>query len=132
MRLLGTLHSLALLLLLAFAGLAHAHKASDSYLQIDAGEAAGITVRWDIALRDLDAAIELDADEDGKLTWGEVKAAWPRIESYALPRLAVGGCPLRSTGQALERRNDGAYAVLLLASDCVLAPTRAITYTRLR
>jgi len=131
-RSLGILRGLGLLVLLAFAGLGHAHKASDSYLQIDAGEAAGITVRWDIALRDLEAAIDLDADEDGKLTWGEIKAAWPRIEAYALPRLAVGGCPLRSTGQALERRNDGAYAVLLLASDCVLASTPAITYTLLR
>ena len=121
-----------LLFLLVFAGLAQAHKASDSYLQIDAGESTGIRVRWDIALRDLDAALDLDADEDGKLTWGEVKTAWPRIEAYALPRLAVAGCPLKSTGQALERRNDGAYAVLLLASDCVLAPTPAIIYTLLR
>jgi len=132
MRSFGIVRSLWLLAGLTFASLAHAHKASDSYLQIDAGEAAGITVRWDIALRDLDAAIDLDADEDGKLTSGEVKAAWPRIESYALPRLAIGGCALRPTGQALERRNDGAYAVLLLASDCVLAPTPAITYSLLR
>jgi hypothetical protein len=131
-RSLGILRGLWLLALLVFASLAHAHKASDSYLQIEAAEGAGITVRWDIALRDLDAAIELDADEDGKLTWGEIKAAWPRIESYALPRLAIGGCPLRPTGQALERRNDGAYAVLLLAADCVLASTPAITYTLLR
>jgi len=131
-RSLGIVRGLWLLAGLAFAGVAQAHKASDSYLQIDAGEAAGITLRWDIALRDLDAAIDLDADEDGKLTWGEVKAAWPRIEAYALPRLAVGGCPLRPTGQALERRNDGAYAVLVLASDCVLAPTPAITYSLLR
>ena len=132
LRLLGSKRGLWLLCLLVFAGLAQAHKASDSYLQIDAGEPTGIAVRWDIALRDLDAALDLDADEDGKLTWGEVKAAWPRIEAYALPRLAVAGCRLRATGQALERRNDGAYAVLLLASDCALAPTPAISYTLLR
>ena len=123
---------LGLLALCAFAGLAHAHKASDSYLQIDAGAPTGIAVRWDIALRDLDAALDLDGDEDGKLTWGEVKAAWPRIEAYALPRLAVAGCPLKPTGRALERRNDGAYAVLLLASDCAAPPTFSITYTLLR
>jgi hypothetical protein len=62
-----------------------------------------------------------------------VKAAWPRIEAYALPRLAIAGCALRPTGRALERRNDGAYAVLMLASDCVLAPTTpAISYTLFR
>ena len=51
-----------------------------------------LDVRWDIALRDLDAAIDLDANDDGKLTWGEVKAAWPRIQTYALARLTIQGC----------------------------------------
>jgi hypothetical protein len=110
---------------------AHAHKSSDSYLQIDAG-ASATTVRWDIALRDLDVELALDADDDGQLTWGEVKAAWPRIEAYALPRLTLGGCTLRPTGRALERRNDGAYAVLMLASDCVLAQVPAIGYSLFR
>jgi len=117
--------------LLLLGGLAQAHKASDSYLQVDAG-AKGTTVRWDIALRDLDPALDLDANEDGKLTWGEVKTAWPRIEAYALPRLKIDGCALRSTGRALERRNDGAYAVLMLASDCVLKSAPVITYSLFR
>ena len=75
---------LALALLLA-AGLAGAHKASDSYLQVTAAPGQ-LDVRWDIALRDLDVALDLDSDADGKLTWGEVRAAWPRIEAYALRR----------------------------------------------
>ncbi|MEP7299669.1 MAG: HupE/UreJ family protein [Burkholderiales bacterium] len=122
---------LATLALLVFAAGAQAHKASDSYLQIDAGEQT-LAVRWDIALRDLDVAIGLDADDDGRLTWGEVKAAWPRIEAYALPRLAIGGCPLRVSSTALESRNDGAYAVMFLASDCTLATAPVITYSLLR
>jgi len=109
---------LALALLLA-AGLAGAHKASDSYLQVTAA-AGQLDVRWDIALRDLDVALDLDSDADGKLTWGEVRAAWPRIEAYALRRLAIEGCPLASVGRGLERRNDGAYAVLMLRSPCTL------------
>ena len=39
-------------------GLAGAHKASDSYLQITAA-AGKLDVRWDIALRDLDVALDL-------------------------------------------------------------------------
>ena len=109
------------------AGLATAHKASDSYLQI-AAEPGALDVRWDIALRDLDVAIDLDSDADGKLTWGEVRAAWPRIESYALQRLAIEGCALAPVGRALERRNDGAYAVLRLRSSCTLAPAARIRY----
>ena len=110
---------------------AHAHKASDSYLQVTAAD-PGLTVRWDIALRDLDAAIDLDTNEDGRLTWAEVKAGWPRIESYALSRLVIDGCGLRLTGHALERRNDGAYAVMFLASNCTLAQAPVISYTLFR
>lgn len=110
---------------------AHAHKSSDAYLQLDAG-ASGMTLRWDIALRDLDIALDLDADEDGKLTWAEVKSAWPRIQEHALARLQVDGCTLRTTGHALERRNDGAYAVLFLSSDCVLSQLPVIRYSLFR
>lgn len=119
------------LLLIAFGGAVQAHKASDSYLQIDAGEKA-LAVRWDIALRDLDVALGLDTNDDGQLTWGEVKAAWPRIQAYALPRLTIAGCPLRVSSTALERRNDGAYAVMFLSSDCVLGKAPMITYSLLR
>jgi len=109
-----------------------AHKASDAYLRLDAGE-HGLALRWDIALRDLDAAIALDADDDGRLTWGEVRAAWPRIDAYALTRLQIDGCPLRIVGRGLERRSDGAYAALQLASDCVVTGTLpTIRYSLLR
>ena len=107
-----------------------AHKASDSYLQIDA-TGQGLTVRWDMALRDLDAAIDLDTNEDGKLTWSEVKSAWPRVQAYAMARLTIEGCPLLPTRQALERRNDGTYAVLFLTSACVLGKPPVIAYTLL-
>ena len=111
---------------------AAAHKASDAYLQLDMHE-RGLALRWDIALRDLDAAITLDADDDGRLTWGEVRTAWPRIEAYAVPRLQIDGCPLRIAGHGLERRSDGAYAVLQLASDCIVeSALPAIHYSLLR
>jgi hypothetical protein len=139
-------------LLLGMALPAFAHKSSDAYLQFDA-TAAGLSVRWDIALRDLDAAIDLDADGDGQLTWAEVRTAWPRIEAYALPRLKVAGCALTaaalptaasgasqaasvaaasSTAAPLERRNDGTYAVLRLTSSCVTQTPPIISYGLLR
>src|SRR5690242_10542416 len=69
----GTLIAIGIALTVAPAA---AHKASDAYLQVEEGE-AGLTIRWDIALRDLDAALDIDADGDGRLTWGEVRSAWP-------------------------------------------------------
>ncbi len=114
--------------LAAVGSAAFAHKSSDSYLQIDAAPGK-LEVRWDIALRDLDIALDLDTDGDGKLTWGEVKAAWPRIESYAMAHMAIGGCELRSTDRGLERRNDGTYAVLHLTSPCTLGGPPQIRYS---
>lgn len=124
----GVCRTLLACVLIAATGSAMAHKSSDSYLQIDAVP-NHLTVRWDIALRDLDVALDLDMDGDGKLSWGEVKAAWPRIESYAMARLTIEGCDLHATGRALERRNDGAYAVIELASDCNLAGQPVIGYS---
>jgi len=120
-------HALVGAALLLVAGIAGAHKASDSYLQIVVAPGE-LAVRWDIALRDLDVALDLDSDADGKLTWGEVRSAWPRIEAYALARLAIEGCPLVAAGRGLERRNDGAYAVLNLRSSCAAPETPRISY----
>jgi hypothetical protein len=118
-------------LALVLAAPAFAHKASDAYLRIEEG-AGGLAVRWDIALRDLDAAIDLDADGDAKLTWGEIRRAWPRIEAYALAHLRIEGCALRPGARSLERRNDGAYAALHLTADCHPASVPAIAYTLFR
>ena len=116
------------LALAAFAGGAQAHKSSDSYLQLDARPGA-LALRWDIALRDLDVALDLDADADGKLTWGEIRTAWPRIEAYATARIAIEGCPLEPGERGLERRSDGAYAVLHLSSSCTLPSPPPIRYS---
>ena len=116
------------LALAAFAGGAQAHKSSASYLQVDARPGA-LALRWDIALRDLDVALDLDADADGKLTWGEIRTAWPRIEAYATARIAIEGCPLEPGERGLERRSDGAYSVLHLSSNCTLPSPPPIRYS---
>ncbi|MEW9897124.1 HupE/UreJ family protein [Chitinivorax sp. PXF-14] len=108
-------------LLLLLAAPAQAHKASDSYLML-AAHGEQVTGHWDIALRDLDEAIGLDADQDGQLTWGEVKARHGAIAAYALTRLGIegGGRPCRLDGgqQTLERHTDGVYTSLPLTATC--------------
>lgn len=104
----------ALLLLFACAA-AHAHKPSDSYLAVTA-EAGRIEGQWDIALRDLEYAIGLDADGNGEITWGELSARHGDVASYALARLQVGAggaaCALQVTDHLVDRHSDGAYAVM--------------------
>jgi hypothetical protein len=97
---------------------AFAHKSSDAYLQLQA-TATGLNLRWDIALRDLDNAVPLDADGNRDLTWGEVRAAWPALVAHAQERLRIAGCPLQPEGgPALEQRSDGAYAALRFTARC--------------
>ena len=122
--------AIALLALLAFP--AFAHKASDAYLTLER-DGAALSGRFDIALRDLDNALGLDANGDGDITWGEVRTRDADIAAYALPRLRVssGGerCGLAATRLLVDAHTDGAYAVLSLAGQCPQpGPTLAIDY----
>jgi hypothetical protein len=103
------------------AGPAQAHKPSDSYLslEVDGGPLHG---QWDIALRDLEYAIGLDADGDGAITWGELRAKHAAIAAYALARLAIRAadrpCELLPDAHLVDEHSDGAYAVLRFAVRC--------------
>ena len=117
----------AALLVLAAAA-AQAHQSSDAYLFFDQ-QANRTSLRWDIALRDLDTALALDADGNRALTWGEVRSAWPRIDALALQSLVVPGCSFAVDGHALEQRNDGLYAVLQLSAPCRVPAQAALRYS---
>ena len=92
--------TLALLILVLWSAAASAHKPSDSYLLLEK-TASGAQGRWDIALRDLDAAVSIDQDRDGVINWGELKARLPAIVAYANGRLSArttaGACALELT-----------------------------------
>lgn len=109
------------LAVLLFCGAASAHKPSDSYLALSV-EGAAVRGQWDIALRDLDFAIGLDADGNGEITWGELRARHADIASYALARLAVRAdgreCKLSPTGHLVDGHSDGTYEVLRFEADC--------------
>lgn len=107
---------------LALAALvAHAHKPSDSYLALEA-EGAALRGQWDIALRDLEYALGLDANGDGAITWGELRAKHAEIAAYALTRLALRAdgrpCTLAPRTHLVDEHTDGKYAVLQFAVQC--------------
>src|SRR5258706_7283895 len=81
---------LAGLAALLLATAAWAHKPSDSYLTMRGADGSDdISVRWDIALRDLDYVLELDRDGNGALTWGEVRQRADDITRYATTHLQL-------------------------------------------
>ena len=117
---------------------AAAHKASDSYLSL-AVDGATLIGQWDVALRDLDLALDLDRNADATIDWAEVRTRHADIAAYALSHLTVtalnpdatvnGACTLRVTDHAIDRHTDGAYAVMKLSGACpVAAPALLVDY----
>ncbi|MEI9950143.1 MAG: HupE/UreJ family protein [Pseudomonadota bacterium] len=113
--------SLVFALVLLVPALASAHKPSDSYLMLEK-TANGLHGRWDIALRDLEPAVGLDADHDGMVNWGELKARLPVVTAYARARLnasnAAGACRLSAKPQGIVAHSDGKYLALAIDFSC--------------
>ncbi len=124
----GARAALLALALLGAPTVALAHKASDAYVQLSVTD-VGLALRVDVALRDLDAVLDIDADGDARLSWGEVRAAWPAIEAYVTSHVGVEPCALGTAVRSLERRSDGVYAALAYAPSCTVASMPAIRYT---
>jgi hypothetical protein len=126
-RWIGCCIALALTLL---AGTAQAHKPSDSYLTLTVQDGK-LRGQWDIALRDLDLAVGLDTDGDGRITWGEVRAQHGAIAAYATARLQVQAdgqpCTLAVGPQQVDEHTDGAYSVLPLQLACAVAAPKALS-----
>jgi len=122
------------LCLLLVGAAAQAHKPSDSYLGLDL-HGSRIDGQWDIALRDLDHAVGLDANGDGQITWGELRARHGDIAAYALARLDVLAddqpCTATAGEQQVDDHTDGAYTVLRFTLQCPLTPARLTLRYRL-
>lgn len=121
---LGSVYMVALLLILSQP--VQAHKPSDSYLQLTIHQ-GHIEGRWDIALRDLDYAIGLDANDDGEITWGELRSRQTEIAAYVLPRLLIRSAgtacaPSQVREHLVDRHSDGGYEVLLFTAECPAPP----------
>jgi len=101
--------------------MAHAHKPSDAYVTVERRSHL-LDVRVDVALRDLELAIGLDADGDGNVTWGEVRHRHDAIAALVIDRLRLAAagdaCPLALRGHRIDTHTDGAYAVVDLTGRC--------------
>jgi HupE / UreJ protein len=100
---------------------AAAHKSSDSYLSLRVGTLE-VVGQWDIALRDLDYAVGLDTNNDGIITWGELRARHAFISDYMLSHLTLKSdgkiCQTKSTDNLVDDHSDGSYEVLRFTADC--------------
>jgi hypothetical protein len=123
---------LVVLVIVLAAPPAWAHAPSDAQLRLSVdGEL--VTGRLDVALRDLDAAVGLDADADGAITWRELAAAEAPIADYVRARLDLGAdgqpCEVALDRGAVVERSSGAAWALPITATCSHRPERlAIGY----
>lgn len=108
----------AALLMLVVSPIA-AHKASDSFLYWSVDDDRG---RLDLSLRDLHQRLDLDRDDDGRITWPEVEDRRAAINGLVSRGLSVSGaggdCVLATRITGISRHSDGAYVALRLLPAC--------------
>lgn len=106
---------------------AWAHKPSDSHLVLQPRDGGVVDVQWSVALRDLDDELSLDTNNDGRLSWGEVRSRWDEISAWVRPHLRLShagqACqalpaPADAPPPALAQHTDGRYAVLRWRHQC--------------
>jgi hypothetical protein len=112
-------------LVIAWLSPAWAHKSSDSYLNLQL-KGERISGQWDVALRDLDYALGLDVNNDGIITWGELRGLQASIGSYLLSHLTLQSdgnpCAMHVVEHLVDDHSDGAYEVLRFEADCAGPP----------
>lgn len=127
-----TMRVLLIVQLCLWAVVAQAHKSSDSYLNLSS-EGNLVHGQWDIALRDLDDAIGLDGNDDGLITWGELRSRQSELNAYAMSRLLISAdrieCHPEAEDLLVAEHTDGHYAVLRFRAKCSHEPqSLAISY----
>src|ERR1700736_3209738 len=120
----GRLSLTVLLCTVAWACGAHAHVASNGFL---VGHVTGedITGSIELSVRDIELAVGVDANRDGKVTWGELRAAGPQVARYVKEHVAFivqnNSCGLVFQAIQVNDRVDGSYAWLPFTARCPAA-----------
>lgn len=108
----NTITIAAALLLLSAAVSVQAHVASNSFLSMRV-EDARVDGALELAVRDAEIAVGLDSNHDGKVTWGEVRAAQGALVLYLSQHLELSGpdgrCALQFGAVQINERVDGNY-----------------------
>ena len=120
-------HLAALLLLSLLTGIASAHISSSGFLVIHA-QGHILSGSLEIAIRDAELAVGVDANHDGKVTWGELRANEPRLERYVTQHLILSAqgseCALTFQPLQVNERVDGNYAWLPFTAQCAAEPQK--------
>ncbi len=102
-----------------------AHSASTAWLLLGVN-GAEVQGTWDVAIRDVDLALTLDADGDGRVTWGEVRRKQHAIETWATNGLALHADGVRLPLQIRSLSVSEVTGVPCLRLECLASATAGI------
>jgi len=114
---------LAAIALLFACGAAFAHTSGSSFLALRVEDTSTVHADWDFDVRDLQQSLQLDADSNGALTWGEIIAARSAIETLLLARTHLsstgGACTVAATDvPMIAEHGDGPYLRFIATFSC--------------
>src|SRR5580692_1757888 len=113
--------------LLWWAGAVQAHIASNGFV-VAKVQGQDLSGSIELAVRDAELAVGVDANHDGKVTWGELRARQPQLLQYLGQHLLFlgqdGACALTLGAVQVNDRVDGSYVWVPLAAHCPTAVTR--------
>lgn len=129
------MNRLWLLVLLVWGGAVQAHISSNGFL-VTTVQGPQITGSIELAVRDVELAIGVDANHDGKVTWGELRASQPQLLQYVGQHLSFlaqdNGCALNLGAVQINDRVDGSYVWIPISAHCQKAVQRlSIRYSML-
>jgi hypothetical protein len=103
------------------ATLADAHTQSYGFLRVNVANSR-VTGQLELAVRDLDFAYAIDANGDGKVTWGELRQREPEISSLVLHGISIGPadapCDLATQSIAIDTRGGENYVIFPFTGTC--------------
>lgn len=125
---------IGLAIIMAMASTAAAHQLSTSYIIAEIDNTGRINGEWQLSLSDLELAVGLDVNENGELTWGEVKSRQAEIASYLAEHLVLSRdnlpCNLRfEVMNRLQDHANEAFAVTDFSGQCAISGALNVNYS---
>jgi hypothetical protein len=111
-----------------------AHQLSTAYANLDVNSQGVISGEWQVRLYDLEQAIGVDIDGDGKLRWQELQTRATTVIQYLSSHLTISrgnlDCNLSIMGQwKIDAHFNEAYLLVPLRAQCALTGDIVIHYS---
>lgn len=111
-----------------------AHQLSTAYANLQINSQGVITGEWQVRLYDLEQAIGVDVDGDGKLRWQELQARAENVNQYLGSHLQLrrgnNNCPLViGEDWKIDAHFNEAYLLVPVRAQCALAGEVGVQYS---